>query len=125
VNPPVPGDCDLCRADLGNDQDVTGQNLGGLRALDVDDVKSERRLDRPAISPGRTRNATSSNSFTITPRRNHPSSPPWAAEALSPENRFAAAAKSAPGCRSATTSDSASCNARCRAAESATGLITI
>src|SRR5438552_13412824 len=46
------------------------------------------------ISPGRSRNATSSNSLTMTPRRNQPSSPSCAADALSFENRFAVDRKS-------------------------------
>src|SRR5216110_894847 len=78
------------------------------------------------IAPGLRRNATSSNSFTITPRRNQPSTPPCARDTLSAEYFFATSAKVAPPFfRSATTSDSASCSARTLAAESGFGTITI
>src|SRR5437773_1463576 len=78
------------------------------------------------IAPGRRRNATSSNSFTITPRRNQPSTPPCSRDTLSAEYFFATSAKVAPPFfRSATTSDSASCSARTLAAESGFGTITI
>src|SRR5207247_1872354 len=66
----------------------------------------------------------SSNSLTITARRNHPSSPPCSRDALSAEYFFATSAKFAP-CRSTTTSDSASCRARALAVESARGVTTI
>src|SRR5438876_4851782 len=75
------------------------------------------------IAPGRSRNATSSNCFTITPRRNQPSSPPCSREALSAEYFFATSAKLAPA-RNATTRDSASCSARALAAESGLGTMT-
>src|SRR5882724_8192860 len=78
------------------------------------------------IAPGLRRNATSSNSFTITPRRNQPSTPPCSRDTLSAEYFFATSAKVAPPFfRSATTSDSASCSARTLAAESGFGTITI
>src|SRR3989441_834094 len=77
------------------------------------------------IAPGLRRNATSSNSFTITPRRNHPSTPPCSRDTLSAEYFFATSAKVAPPLfRSATTSDSASCSARTLAAESGFGTTT-
>src|SRR5260370_386806 len=76
------------------------------------------------MSPGLSRNATSSNSFTITPRRNHPSSPPCSRDTLSPEYFLAISGKLPPW-RSTTSSDSASCRARARAAESGLGTITI
>src|SRR5207247_285638 len=78
------------------------------------------------IAPGLRRNATSSNSFTITPRRNQPSTPPCSRDTLSAEYFFAMSAKVAPPLfRSVTTSDSASCSARTLAAESGFGTITI
>src|SRR5207248_7608622 len=78
------------------------------------------------IAPGLRRNATSSNSFTITPRRNQPSTPPCSRDTLSAEYFFATSAKVAPPFfRSATTSDSASCSARTLATESGFGTITI
>src|SRR6266550_2072255 len=59
------------------------------------------------IAPGLRRNATSSNSFTITPRRNQPSTPPCSRDTLSAEYFFAMSAKVAPPLfRSATTSES-------------------
>src|SRR5207249_2325017 len=48
------------------------------------------------IAPGLRRNATSSNSFTITPRRNQPSTPPCSQDTLSAEYFFATSAKVAP-----------------------------
>src|SRR5206468_3284808 len=78
------------------------------------------------IAPGLRRNATSSNSFTITPRRNQPSTPPCSRDTLSAGYFFAMSAKVAPPLfRSVTTSDSASCSARTLAAESGFGTITI
>src|SRR5947208_8465287 len=78
------------------------------------------------IAPGLKRKATSSNSLTITPRRNQPSAPPCSRETLSAEYFFATSANPAPPrCRSATTRDSASCSARALAAESGFGTITI
>src|SRR5437764_8389744 len=78
------------------------------------------------IAPGMKRKATSSNSLTITPRRNQPSAPPCSRETLSAEYFFATSANPAPPrCRSATTRDSASCSARALAAESGFGTITI
>src|SRR6184192_4120104 len=78
------------------------------------------------IAPGLRRNATSSNSFTITPRRNQPSTPPCSRDTVSAEYFFAMSAKVAPPLfRSVTTSDSASCSARTLAAESGFGTITI
>src|SRR3989454_6753890 len=77
------------------------------------------------IAPGLKRNATSSNSLTITPRRNQPSAPPCSRETLSAEYFFATSANPAPPpWRSATTRDSASCSARALAAESGFGTIT-
>src|SRR6266566_2862905 len=77
------------------------------------------------IAPGLRRNATSSNSFTITPRRNQPSTPPCSRDTLSAEYFLATSAKVAPPLfRSATTSDSASCSARTLAAESGFGTTT-
>src|SRR6266568_2363259 len=78
------------------------------------------------IVPGLRRNATSSNSFTITPRRNQPSAPPCSRETLSAEYFFATSAKpEPPPCRSFTTRDSANCSALALAAESGFGTITI
>src|SRR5258708_5333965 len=78
------------------------------------------------MAPGLRRNATSSNSLTITPRRNHPSAPPCSRETLSAEYCFATSANRAPPARrSAATRESPSCSARALAAESAFGTITI
>src|SRR5216110_3407622 len=78
------------------------------------------------IAPGLKRNATSSNSLTITPRRNQPRAPPCSRETLSAEYFFATSANPAPPpWRSATTRESASCSALALAAESGFGTITI
>src|SRR5256886_5464106 len=78
------------------------------------------------IAHGLRRNATSSNSLTITPRRNQPSAPPCSRETLSAEYFFATSAKpEPPPCRSFTTRDSANCTARPLAAESGFDTITI
>src|SRR5882724_1322007 len=122
----APGDGDLRRGNGGLDQDVARQDLRRLRALHLDDVETELGADDIGDRPGLRRNATSSNSLTITPRRNQPSAPPCSRETLSAEYFFATSANPAPPpCRSATTRESASCNARELAAESGFGTITI